>query len=150
MKNLYEAGTAKEIRERIAQLGPTNRRQWGKMTAAQAMAHCSSVMEWAVGENNPPRMFLGYIFGPIAKSQVLKDEKPMGKNAPTAKSLVVIDERDLRKECNRLSSLVDRFATAGPSGCTKHPHTFFGPLTPDEWARLMYKHLDHHLRQFGA
>src|SRR6516162_3302147 len=114
MKNLFEAATAKEVKERIGRLGPTNQRQWGKMTAAQAMAHCSTTMEWAVGENNPPRMFLGYIFGPIAKGQLLKDEKPMGKNAPTAKSLVVTDDRDLRKECTRLSSLVDRFATAGP------------------------------------
>jgi len=82
MKNLYEAGTAKEIRERIAQLGPTNRRQWGKMTAAQAMAHCSSVMEWAVGENNPPRMFLGYIFGPIAKSQGLSKSLATAARTP--------------------------------------------------------------------
>ena len=150
MKNLYEPATAKEIRERITRLGPGNQRQWGKMTPAQAMAHCSTTMEWALGESNPSRMFLGYLFGPIAKSQVLKDEKPMAKNAPTAKTLVVADERDLRKECNRLSSLVDRFATAGPAGCTKHPHTFFGALTPEEWAALMYKHLDHHLRQFGG
>ena len=46
--------------------------------------------------------------------------------------------------------LIDRFAAAGPKGCTTHPHSFFGPLTPDEWAILMYKHLDHHLRQFGV
>jgi hypothetical protein len=46
--------------------------------------------------------------------------------------------------------LIDRFAAAGPQGCTTHPHAFFGSLTPDEWAILMYKHLDHHLRQFGA
>ncbi len=53
-------------------------------------------------------------------------------------------------EQHRLSALIDRFAAAGPAGCTTHPHTFFGPLTPQEWAALMYKHLDHHLRQFGA
>jgi len=39
---------------------------------------------------------------------------------------------------------------AGPAGCTKHPHSFFGKLTPEEWAILSYKHLDHHLRQFGV
>jgi len=36
------------------------------------------------------------------------------------------------------------------SGCVAHPHSFFGRMTPDEWAVLMYKHVDHHLRQFGA
>jgi hypothetical protein len=150
MKNLYETATAKEIKERIARLGPTSTRQWGKMTAPQAMAHCSVAIEWAVGDINPPRMFIGRLFGPIAKSGLLKDEKPMARNVPTAKSLKVADERDLSKECQRLSALIDRFSTTGPQGCTKHPHTFFGPLTPEEWASLMYKHVDHHLRQFGV
>jgi LPS sulfotransferase NodH len=49
-----------------------------------------------------------------------------------------------------LRGLIDRFAAAGPQGCTKNPHSFFGRLTPQEWATLMYKHLDHHLRQFGV
>ena len=150
MKNLYEPATAKEIRERIARLGPNSQRQWGKMTAAQAMAHCATGMEWAVGDRSEPRMFLGRIFGPFAKAAVLKDEKPMGKNSPTAKRLEVKYERDLGKECARLSALVERFASAGPQGCTKNLHTFFGQMTPEEWAQLMYKHLDHHLRQFGA
>ena len=150
MKNLYEPATAQEIKDRIAPLGPASQRQWGKMTAAQAMAHCSVAMEWAVGDIRPPRMFIGRIFGSLAKSKMLKDEAPMGRNTPTAKSLVVADDRDLATERQRLSALVDRFASAGPSGCTTHPHSFFGPLTPNEWSSLMYKHLDHHLRQFGV
>jgi len=150
MKNLFEATTAKEVKERIGKLGPASQRQWGKMTAAQAIAHCSRTMEWAVGDSQEPRMFIGRIIGPLVKSRVLRDEKPMGRNAPTAKSLVVKDERDLGQECVRLSALVDRFFEGGPRGCTKHPHAFFGQLTPEEWARLMYKHLDHHLRQFGV
>jgi len=150
MKNLFEAATAKEVKDRIGRLSPSSQRQWGKMTAAQAMAHCATTMEWAVGDSNPKRMFIGRILGPIAKSQVLKDEKPMAKNAPTAKPLVVKDDRDLNKECQRLAGLVERFSAGGPQKCTKNPHTFFGPLTPEEWATLMYKHLDHHLRQFGV
>jgi hypothetical protein len=150
MKNLFEAATAKEIKERIAKVGPDCQRQWGKMTAPQAMAHCSAAMEWAVGDSVTPRMFVGRILGPMFKSMVLKDEKPMGRNAPTVKSLVVADERDLGKECARLSSLVERFCAGGPQGCTKNPHAFFGQMTPEEWAALMYKHVDHHLRQFGV
>lgn len=150
MKNLYEPATAQEIKDRIARLGPASQRQWGKMTAAQAMAHCSVAMEWAVGDIRPPRMFIGRIFGSLAKSKMLKDEAPMGRNAPTAKSLRIADDRDLATELQRLTALVDRFASAGPAGCTTHPHSFFGPLTPNEWSALMYKHLDHHLRQFGV
>jgi Protein of unknown function (DUF1569) len=150
MKNLFEATTTKEVKDRIARLGPDSQRQWGKMTAAQAMAHCSTTMEWAVGDTYEPRAFVGRIFGPLAKSRMLRDEKPLSRNMPTAKSLVVADERDLGKECARLSALVDRFSEGGPRSCTTNPHAFFGKLTPEEWARLMYKHLDHHLRQFGV
>jgi hypothetical protein len=150
MKNLFDAATATEIKERIARLGPGSTRLWGKMSAAQAMAHCATTMEWAVGDSFAPRMFAGRILGPLVKSKVLKDDAPIGRNAPTAKSLVVADERDLGKERQRLCELIDRFSAGGTQACTKHAHTFFGPLTPEEWARLMYKHLDHHLRQFGV
>ena len=150
MKNLYEAATVEELKQRIARLEPGSQRQWGKMNAGQAVAHCSGPLEWAVGDSCPPRMFLGWILGPIVKAKVLRDETPMGRNAPTAKSLVVADERNLEVEQKRLFALIDRFVAAGPKGCTTHPHTFFGRLTPEEWATLMYKHLDHHLRQFGV
>jgi len=150
MKSLFDAATAAETKDRIGRLGPGWVRQWGKMSAAQAMAHCATTMEWAVGDSFAPRMFVGRLLGPLVKSRVLKDDAPMKRNTPTAKSLVVADERDLGKERQRLQALIDRFSAGGPQGCTKHAHTFFGPLTPDEWARLMYKHLDHHLRQFGV
>jgi transposase InsO family protein len=64
------------------------------------------------------------------------------------KSLVVRDDRDFVVEKQRLRGLIGRFAAGGSWVCTKHPHFFFGPLTPEEWAALMYQHLDHHLRQF--
>lgn len=71
-------------------------------------------------------------------------------NSPTVRSLVVADERDFAEERDRLSRLIDKFAAGGPAGCTRNPHTFFGKMTPDQWAILTYKHLDHHLRQFGV
>lgn len=95
MNSLFDAATATEIKNRIARLEPTTPRQWGKMNAAQAMAHCATAMEWAVGDSFVPRMFVGRILGPLVKSKLLKDDAPMGRNAPTAKSLVVATERDL-------------------------------------------------------
>jgi hypothetical protein len=59
-------------------------------------------------------------------------------------------ELALNTERKHLNALIDRFAKGGPKGCTTHPHFFFGLMTPDAWTILMYKHLDHHLRQFGA
>jgi hypothetical protein len=150
MKNLFEAGRVEEVKERMAQLRPDSERLWGKMNAAQAVAHCSASVEWAVGDRIPPRMFLGRIMGRIVKPMVFRNDEPMRRNSPTAKDLMVQDERDLRTERERLRGLIDRFAAAGPKGCTTHPHSFFGRLTPEEWATLMYKHLDHHLRQFGV
>ena len=63
---------------------------------------------------------------------------------------MIADERDLGAEREKLTGLIERFSAGGVGGCTKHPHSFFGKMTPEEWAVLMYKHLDHHLRQFGV
>jgi hypothetical protein len=150
MKNLFEPARVKEVKERVAQLRPDTTALWGKMSSAQAVAHCAVAMEWAVGDRVAPRMFVGRIIGAMVKRQLLGNEEPMRRNSPTAKDLVVRDERDLGTERERLCRLIDRFAAAGPEGCTTHPHSFFGRLTGDEWATLQYKHLDHHLRQFGV
>lgn len=150
MKNLYEAGVAREVEERVAKLRPDSPRQWGKMTPAQALAHCSGALEWAVNDTRPPRMLAGRLLGSVVKPILVRDDKPFRPAAPTVKSLIIADDRDLEAERRRLCGLIDRFVALGPKGCTVHPHTFFGRLKPDEWAILMYKHLDHHLRQFGV
>jgi hypothetical protein len=120
------------------------------MNPAQMLAHCSAGLEMAAGEIRPSRALIGRIIGPAIKRVAVRDEEPMRRNSPTAKELLTTGEWDFGTERERLSALIDRFAASGPSGCTNHPHAFFGPLTPEEWAILMYKHLDHHLRQFGA
>src|SRR5260370_706836 len=150
MKNLFEAAKVEEVKERIARLRPDSQRQWGKMNAAQAVAHCSAGLEGAVGDRIPSRLLLGRILGRIVKPMALGNDAPMRRNSPTVKDLVVQDERDLGTERERLCGLIDRFAATGPKGCTTHPHSFFGRLTPEEGATSMYKHLDHHLRQLGA
>ena len=150
MKNLFEAATVEEVRGRIARLKPDSERVWGKMNPAQVLAHCSAGMEMAIGTKNPPRLFIGRLLGGLAKKSMIVNEKPMPRNSKTDKSLVVSDERHFGAERQRLNELIDRFAVGGSGACTKHPHFFFGPLTPVEWAALEYQHLDHHLRQFGA
>jgi hypothetical protein len=148
-KNLFDLAVAQQVKQRLERLEPGSARQWGSMSAAQAVAHCATGMEWAVGDRTPPRTFLAGILGRMIKSKVLGDDAPFRRNSPTSKDLVVKDDRDLAAERIRLIALIDRFAAAGPAGCTAHPHSFFGPLTPQQWAVLEYKHLDHHLRQFG-
>jgi hypothetical protein len=150
MKNLFEPSLVSELTERLERLRPDSPRLWGKMTAPQAVAHCSASLAWALGDTRPPRMFVGRIIGGFVKRMALGNDDPLRRNSPTAPGLVVTDDRDLATERTRLRGLIDRFAAAGTAGCTTHPHSFFGRLTPEEWAVLMYKHLDHHLRQFGA
>ena len=149
MKNLFEMTSAMEIKRRIQSLSPNSERQWGAMSVAQMLAHCSAWMEMAAGLESPPRSFIGRIFGKMAKKSIL-GEKPVRRNMPTDKSLIVLGERDFAAEQQRLLGWVDRFEKGGPEQCTKHPHSFFGFMTPMEWAILGYRHLDHHLRQFGA
>lgn len=149
MKSLFEHEAADEILSRIDRLQPATQRQWGKMDVAQMMAHCSATLDMAAGRHNPPRLFIGRLIGPLFKS-VLTGEKPFSKNAPTDKTLIVSDSRDFQREHEKLKACVRQFHDGGEAKCTRHPHPFFGALTPQDWSRGMYKHLDHHLRQFGA
>jgi hypothetical protein len=149
VKNLFQQEAVDEVLSRIDQLKPASPRQWGKMEVAQMMAHCSAALDMASGRLNRPRVFIGRLIGPLFKS-IYTNEKPFGKNAPTDPKLVFSDQRDFQREQQQLKSKLRQFHVAGESGCTKHPHPFFGAFTPQQWSRGMYKHLDHHLRQFGV
>jgi hypothetical protein len=149
VKNLFETSSATEIKRRIKLLSPDSERQWGTMNVAQMLAHCSAWMEMAAGLESPPRSFVGRIFGKMAKKSILGEE-PIRRNMPTDTSLIIQGERNFAAEQQRLLDWVDRFTKGGPEQCTTRPHSFFGSMTPIEWAILGYKHLDHHLGQFGA
>lgn len=149
-RDLFDPARSEELKHRLAALKPDSPRQWGRMNAAQAMAHCTGGIELALGERKPPRIFIGRLLGWIIQPLALRNDEPFRRNSPTIPELVVSDDRNLDAERARLSAKIDRFTAAGPAGCTAHPHSFFGRLTPQQWAILMYKHIDHHLRQFGA
>jgi len=149
MKNLFERESVDEVVSRIDKLQPTTQRQWGKMDVAQMMAHCSAAFDMAAGRINPPRPLIGWLIGPLFKS-IYSNEKPFPRSSPTDPKLVVSDERNFVREQEQLRLKIRQFQQGGEAGCTRHPHPFFGALTPQQWARGMYKHMDHHLRQFGA
>ena len=147
MKNLYDPAVVTDVRERIARLRPDSKPLWGHMNAAQALAHLSIAMENALGDTVLARHPLGRLIGGWAKRSLLVKGKPMGRSAPTHPTAIVRDSRDFDRERQRLGRALERFAT-GPAAATRHPHFFFGQMTPEEWAAFMYIHLDHHLRQF--
>lgn len=153
MKNLFDPTVAEEVKQRILRLKPENERQWGKMSLAQTLAHCTSGMQMAMGTINPKRVsFPAGLIGPLIKPLVLGDDKPMRRNSPSSPELFSSDpaQCSFEQERAQLIAAVDAFVSRGAPGCSQHPHPFFGRLKPQEWAILTYKHLDHHLRQFAA
>lgn len=149
MKDLYQPAVADEVRQRIARLRPDSAPLWGRMNAAQVVAHLALTMEYALGDYTLPRHLLGRLIGRRVKRSMLVGGKPMSRNAPTHPRVIVRDERNFDAERQRLERALDRFA-AGPAACTRGQHFFFGDMTPQEWSAFSYVHLDHHLRQFGA
>src|SRR3984885_3864002 len=122
MKNMFDATVANQVKTRMGKLEPQSERRWGKMTAAQMLAHCSVSMQWAVGEVVPEKGTLpARVMGRLVKPMVFRNDDPMRKNSPTAKSLIVADERDLGQERDRLAGLIEKFAAGGPAGCTRNP-----------------------------
>jgi len=150
MKNLFDAALADQVKRRIGRLKPDSSRQWGRRSPAQVMAHCALGLEMGLGEIKPRRKLMGSLIGFAIKPLVLGNDGEFRRNTATLEELAVSGERDLATESRRLYSLIDRFVSGGPAACSTHPHPYFGPLTPMEWAVLMYKHMDHHLRQFNV
>ena len=149
MRNLFQREAVDELIARIDKLQPATQRQWGKMDVAQMMAHCSAALDMASGQINPPRVLIGRLIGRLVKP-IYTNEKPLSRNSPTDKTLLVSDQREFQRERERLILCLRQFHEGGESRCTRHPHPFFGALNPEEWSRGMYKHMDHHLRQFGV
>ena len=148
MKNLFQPDAVEEVMARIEQLKPSSQPAWGKMNVAQMVAHCSTTMDMASGKFVAKRTLLGRIVGPRVR-HILKDESPMRRNSPTVKELRV-GVCDFAQEHERLKQCVRQFHEGGEARCTRHPHPFFGNITPLEWSTGMYKHVDHHLKQFGV
>ncbi len=149
MHTLFDSADHDVVLRRLSELKPSSPRGWGKMDVAQMLAHCCASLEVPCGDRAGRQRLLGRILAPFVRSTVLGD-KPFMRNAPTDPSLKIVDQREFESERARLVSLVERFCRRGQSEVDGAVHSFFGRLNGDEWGRLMYKHLDHHLRQFGA
>lgn len=153
MKHLFDPLLVEDTKQRIMQLRPESERQWGSMGVAQTLAHCTSGIEMATGAIHARRApFPANLIGRLIKPLVFRDDKPMRRNSPSSTELFGADpaQCDFASERSRLLAAIEGFRTLGPCGCSRHPHPFFGQLDPEQWAILMYKHLDHHLRQFGV
>ena len=149
MKNLFDKDSYDEIARRINALTPGTQRQWGKMNVAQMLAHCKAAFSVPLSNKKMPRSILGLLVGWMIKSK-LHNEEPWKRNLPTAPNFKITGERDFEKEKQELIGLINQFYHGGPGNVGKFPHPMFGTYTSEQWGKAMYKHLDHHLRQFGV
>lgn len=76
-------------------------------------------------------------------------DKPWRKNLPTIKKFKVEDEREFEAEKKTLNELITAFHGRREQK-EWNPHPMFGEFTPEQWGKMQYKHLDHHLRSFGV
>ena len=148
MYSLIQPGVPSDIINRLVQLSPEAKPQWGKMSVSQMLAHCQVPLKLALGELQLKGGLMGFLFGKIAKKSLISAE-PFKRNLPTFKEAKIAGEKSFDNEKAALTGLIRKIA-AGPEIITKNKHPFFGPLTVDEWDTLQVKHLDHHLRQFGV
>ncbi len=150
MKTLFDAETYTEVISRIESLTESSNGQWGKMEVGQMLYHCQFPLRIALKRYNftkKPNPFLKLVFKSFKKN--MYNDKLWKPNLPTAPGLKVITPKDFTSEKKKLSDLVTDFYSESDK-TEWDPHPMFGSFTQEQWGKMQYKHLDHHLRQFGV
>ena len=149
MKSLFDSNTHQEVLQRIEKLNPQNQPIWGKMSVSQMLRHCQKPLEVANGKLELPRpnALKRYVFGLFKSS--LYDDKPWRHNLPTAKEFVIKNTTDFQVEKEKLIADINEFEKKS-TNLNWPDHPMFGKFTTDQWGKMQYKHLDHHLMQFGV
>lgn len=149
MKSLFDEPTHQEVLERLNKIASETQPTWGKMNAGQMMRHCQLPFEVALGKTAlaKPNFLMKLLMKSFKKG--MYNDKLWRQNQPTPKQFRVEDERDFTKEKSTLTALIDDFHKTKDQK-ERAPHPGFGYFTYDQWGQMQYKHLDHHLRQFGV
>ncbi len=150
MHSIFDQKAVDDFVARIETLKPDTRAKWGKMDAAQMLAHNSLIFESARNDTYPTmNPILRWIVSRMIRSMVIGD-KPYMKKARTAPAWAVSDPKDLEKEKTRMRENLQAVHDLGAGHFEGKSNPTFGTLTSAEWSRLFLKHLDYHLEQFGA
>ena len=150
MKSVFSQQDVQEILTRIQKLTPETQAQWGKMNVAQMLAHCNVTYEMAYENIHPkPNFLMKMMLKSFVKPSVV-GTKGYPKNSRTAPQFIIVDEREFQKEKARLMAYIDKTLQLGANHFEGKESHSFGSLTSEEWNNLFYKHLDHHLTQFGV
>lgn len=150
MKSIFNIDDVSEVITRINNLNNSTQAQWGKMNVSQMLAHCSVAYDMAYTNKYPkPGAFKRFMLKLFVKNAVV-GPKPYPKNGRTAPEFIIADQRDFETEKKRLIENLKKTQELGNDHFHNKESHSFGPLTKDEWNTLFYKHLDHHLTQFGV
>lgn len=144
--SLLDAEVYDDCLRRIGRLAPDTPPRWGRMEVAQMLAHCAEVQEVMNGKPLEGTPWLFRLVRPLIKRAVLS-RRPYPKGVKTHPQYLQRSEKHFEPEKRRLLEALAEFRASGAKGA-RHP--LFGPLTPEEAGWGAFKHLDHHLRQFGA
>ncbi len=150
IKNIFDHSVVEEVKKRINNLTPSTTPRWGKMNVAQMLAHCNVTYEMVYTDKHPkPNAFLKLILKLFVKSKVVGETgyPPNGKTAP---QFIITNEKDFELEKRRLIDFLDKTKNLGADHFDNKESHSFGKLTKDEWNNMFYKHIDHHLTQFGV
>jgi hypothetical protein len=147
VKNLFDPTVKKEIIDRINKLTPSTLPQWGKMNVSQMLAHLQVPMGVALGTHTVKGNWLMKLIMPLFKKK-LYDNSPWKKSLPTDKTFIMTGtDKDFELEKLHVLDMVARFSE---TSIISDRHPIFGRLTKEQWSRATWKHIDHHLTQFGA
>ena len=150
MKNIFNQAVVTEITNRIEKLRPETKALWGKMPVHNMLAHCNVVYEMVYEDKHPkPNAIMKFIIKTLVKDSVVND-KPYKKSSMTSPAFIIKDEREFEKEKSRLIDYLLKTQQLGEGYFDKKESHSFGVLTKSEWNNMFYKHLDHHLSQFGV
>ncbi len=147
MKSIFNADAHKEIIDRIEKLNENTLAHWGKMNVSQMVWHCQGPFNIML-EKNDYGMKPSWLAKVFFKKSLYND-KSWRKNLPTAKFLKTKDDKNFIMEKPKLVELVNE-AYSHRERKEWNPHPAFGNFTHDQWGQMQYKHLDHHLKQFGV
>lgn len=146
--SLFDNHSRESIRVRLLKLQPDSKAQWGNFDVNRMLAHCLDTLEVCFAER--PVEVTGNFFWNSALGRwfVIDAPLPWPKGAPTAPDFFVTQPTEFARDRQRVLDYVERFAKGREQTFGVSP--FLGTLNPEQWSRLHYRHLDHHLKQFGC
>jgi hypothetical protein len=147
MSSIFDKTDNQSIVSRINNLNSDSQALWGKMSVDQMLKHANETIIVAFGETEVKVNFVLRFLGRILKKNAFN--KGFGKNSPTAKEFIFTEHYDFNEVKTELIKNFSRF-TEGHQSITVMKHPFWGKMTYDDWNKLMWIHIDHHLKQFGV